>query len=158
MKKLFAFFILLGKLFAFFLCLVMITLCKKEEPNSPPLADFTISPEHGNTDTVFTFDASGCSDKEDASAQLQVRWDWESDGTWDTQFATIKTTTNKFIVEGKYNISLEVKDSEGLKSAVSKQLDIIISFAGDAGTFTDSRDHEKYKWVKILLTNILYYI
>ena len=127
----------------------MITLCKKEEPNSPPLADFTISPEHGNTDTVFTFDASGCSDKEDASAQLQVRWDWESDGTWDTQFATIKTTTNKFIVEGKYNISLEVKDSEGLKSAVSKQLDIIISFAGDAGTFTDSRDHEKYKWVKI---------
>ena len=51
----------------------------KEEPNTAPVADFTITPSYGTTDTNFTFDASTSTDLEDPVELLQVRWDWESD-------------------------------------------------------------------------------
>lgn len=56
--------------------------CKKE--NTPPVAVFTFSPETGNVDTVFTFDASGCHDKEDGGASVTARgfcWSKDSDPT-----------------------------------------------------------------------------
>ncbi len=117
--------------------ILIFSTCQK--PNTPPIALFTITPDSGNIATVFIFDASECSDIEEATPQLQVRWDFETDGTWDTQFSTIKTVSKQFIVEGIYRISLEVKDSEGMMSSVSIQLNVTVS-----GTFIDSRDGKTY--------------
>lgn len=47
--------------------------------NTPPVAAFTFSPENGNTNTVFNFNASYCYDLEDPEYLLEVRWDWESE-------------------------------------------------------------------------------
>jgi len=47
--------------------------------NSAPSARFTFTPESGNTETVFTFDASISFDLEETSTNLRVRWDWEND-------------------------------------------------------------------------------
>lgn len=112
--------------FFIFTSLVLVVLfgCKKEEPNTPPVASFTATPESGDADTIFTFDASGCTDKEDTVEELQVRWDFETDGTWDTQYSTVKTVIHQFTVSGTYTISLEVKNSIDLTSSISKQLKV----------------------------------
>ncbi len=81
--------------------------------NTPPTASFTVSPTTGTVDTVFDFDASGSSDNEDETSVLQIRWDWNNDGTYDTNYNTTKTTTHQYTVAGTYTIVLEVSDSEG---------------------------------------------
>jgi len=58
--------------------------------NNRPNAYFEVTPSSGTTNTLFQFDASGCSDEETPLSQLQVRWDWENDGTWDTGYSTDK--------------------------------------------------------------------
>jgi hypothetical protein len=45
---------------------------------------------------TFNLDASGVSDGEDASAALQVRWDFEDDGVWDTGYSATKTVSHDF--------------------------------------------------------------
>ncbi|MFC2118092.1 FISUMP domain-containing protein, partial [Bacteroidota bacterium] len=108
--------------------------------------DFTISPEYGNTDTIFTFDASGCIDKEDATSQLQVHWDWENDGIWDTDFSTNKIIKYTFSTNITYTIVLEVKDTEGLLSSLTQEL---IVAEDTSKVVIDARDGNIYKTVNI---------
>jgi uncharacterized protein (TIGR02145 family) len=91
---------------------LLLTSCK-EEPNTAPKALFTISPPFGSVDTTFTFDASGCNDLEDPVTDLQVRWDWESDSVFDTEFSTNKIITHKYATGGILYITVEVKDTKG---------------------------------------------
>lgn len=90
--------------------------------NTAPIASFTVDPSSGNTDIQFSFDASGCSDNEDAISQLEVRWDWENDGTWDTNYSTNKTTTHQYTAESSYTVKLEVKDTGGLTNSTTRQI------------------------------------
>jgi uncharacterized protein (TIGR02145 family) len=116
--------------------------------NTSPAASFTISPNSGNTSTNFTFDASGCTDKEDPTSQLQVRWDFNGDGQWDTDWSTNKTVEHHYTSEGNFTVKLEVKDSGGLTDQAShvitvKKEDFVTR------TYTDPRDGKIYKTVKI---------
>jgi uncharacterized protein (TIGR02145 family) len=79
---------------------------------SAPNAVFTIDPQEGNTTTIFTFDASECFDNEDPVESLQVRWDWENDGEFDTDYSTEKIITHQYTESGDYEIKLEVKDTD----------------------------------------------
>ena len=92
--------------------------------NTPPTAAFTISPPNGDTSTVFGFDASACSDAEDATSALQVRWDWNNDGTFETNWDTAKTATHTFNTAGTHTIRLEVMDSGGLTDATTRQVTV----------------------------------
>ena len=87
-----------------------------------PLAFFTISPPIGDTSTMFSFDATGSTDRETASEQLEVRWDWENDGSWDTDYSPEKVASHQYSNAGTFLIRLEVKDDGGLTSRVTKQL------------------------------------
>ena len=87
--------------------------------NIKPTAIFTVTPESGSTETRFNFDASGCSDPEDAPESLQVKWDWENDGVFDTEFRTIKTIQHIFPIAGDYTVVMEVIDTEGYGSSYS---------------------------------------
>ncbi len=79
-----------------------------------PKAAFSVSPsEMKPAGTVITFDASGCTDNKDDPSKLQVRWDFENDGIWDTPFTTEKKATFRYPMEKTYNVALEVKDSDG---------------------------------------------
>ena len=55
----------------------------------------------GGTTTTFTVCASVSSDSEDASAALQVRWDWQDDGTWDTPWSPTKTAQHRYPHQGR---------------------------------------------------------
>jgi len=81
--------------------ILMTNQCTEKEPeNTPPIARFTVSSNTGTIETLFTFDASASSDLEDLPADLKVRWDWESDGRWDTDFSSEKTINKGFNPKG----------------------------------------------------------
>ena len=110
-----------------FLVIAIITIlfnisCKKNSTsseNTAPIASFTIDPTSGITETTFTLDASGSTDNEDATSALQVRWDWENDGTFDTDYSTTKTATHQYGTIGIYKVMLEIKDSGGLTNTAT---------------------------------------
>ncbi len=90
--------------------------------DAPPHAAFTVSPSSGTVDTTFTADAGMSSDARDASASLEVRWDWEADGFWDTPWSTGKTGEHRYPQPGTYTIRLEVRDSAGFLDLASQDL------------------------------------
>jgi YD repeat-containing protein len=81
---------------------------------APPYASFIVTPTWGPAHTIFLFDASPSWDVEDASADLQVRWDWEDDGQYDTPYTTVKTATHQYLTYGPRVVRLEVLDSDHL--------------------------------------------
>lgn len=97
--------------------------CSEDEPTSPrntaPSASVTVMPSSGTTETDFEFDASGCTDGQDAISELEVRWDWEDDGTWDTSYSATKAATHRYATEGTKTIKLEVKDTGGLTDSTT---------------------------------------
>ncbi len=71
-----------------------------------PDVDFTVQ-------DVLLLDASLSFDTED-STNLRYRWDFNGDGSWDTQFVTNDTYPVKYELSGHKNIRLQVIDSSGL--------------------------------------------
>ena len=86
---------------------------------NPPTATFTVSPSEGYTNTVFSFDASGCDDDTTPPTELQVRWDWENDGGFDTEWSTTKVITHTFDTADIYTVALLVRDEDGLESGIT---------------------------------------
>jgi len=75
--------------------------------------------------TVFSVDATSSSDTEDDLSVLEVRWDWESDGVWDTSWSTVKTDTHQYTVEGTHTITLDVQDTKGLADDTTRQVTVV---------------------------------
>ncbi|MEK7399699.1 MAG: hypothetical protein AAB116_22375, partial [Candidatus Poribacteria bacterium] len=71
--------------------------CGKEAPTGDdltPSPSFTVSSNRGNLETVFTFNAS--SSTSESESALVFRWDWESDGKWDTNFSAEQIITHRY--------------------------------------------------------------
>ncbi|MCF8344105.1 MAG: hypothetical protein K9H13_05645, partial [Bacteroidales bacterium] len=92
--------------------------------NTAPTASFTVSPTNGTTGTIFTFDASGSTDNEDPVSQLEVRWDFDGDGSWDTGWDYDKTENHQYSAEGTYTAKMEVKDTEGLTDQTTQTVTV----------------------------------
>src|SRR2546422_701716 len=91
--------------------------------NSPPSVDFSWTPTSGNNSTVFSFTAQ-VSDDHDSSSSIQVRWDWNGDGTWDTAWSTTKTATHTFSAVGSYTVIVQAVDSGGLRAIQSHSISV----------------------------------
>lgn len=104
--------------------------------NTTPTASFTVTPTSGTTETDFQFDASGCSDAEDETNALEVRWDWENDGTWDTAYATDKTATHRYTTSGTKTVRLEVKDTGGLTKQATESVIVSLPNTAPTASFT----------------------
>lgn len=92
--------------------------------NTIPFPAFTIRPKERSIDTNFIFDASESTDLENDGFALQIRWDFDNDGMWNTPFSTDKITSFRYSTSGTKTVKLEVIDSEGLTSSVTKQVDV----------------------------------
>ena len=114
---------------------------------TPPYAYFEVDPEQGTISTEFQFDASGSDDAEDQSTQLQVRWDFENDGTWEKDWSTDKTESHQFGSPGTYTVKLELKDTGDLTDEATKQ--VIVSESDIETSTMTGNDGKTYITVKI---------
>ncbi len=150
------------KLSFIFLVLLTVIACKKDDDsstsnntpnpsNNPPTASFTVTPNTGDTQTNFQFDASGSTDNEDANSSLQVRWDFETDGIWDVDWTSAKVVNHQYNQQGNYNVTLEVKDSEGLSDSDSESITVSGGGTGQPcpGTPTVNFQGQVYNTVEI---------
>jgi hypothetical protein len=89
----------------------------------PPTATFTITqPSWSQVD----FDPSGTDDVEDDPGDLEVRWDWEGDGVWDTGvYSVTDVVTHTYANIGRYWPTIRVEDTDGVVSTLSKVVNII---------------------------------
>ncbi len=65
------------------------------------------------------FDANATTDSESEANLLQVRWDFESDGQWDTSWTTQKTASHVYPQLGTYVCRLGVLDPDGMIGVVT---------------------------------------
>ena len=95
----------------------------------PPAAMFVISSSSPYAPATVRVDASGSWDLETAASSLQVRWDWNGDGVWDTAWSTIKTATHSYATPGPdhglYHIVLEVRDGVGLTTNATQSVSVV---------------------------------
>lgn len=105
--------------------------------NEAPLPAFTVTPAHGTPGTLFQFDATDSSDSQYASAQLQARWDWEGDGTWDTPFEQDKIVSHQYDRAGTYKVRLQIRDPEGAVSLTEQTVQVKDSTAPTARLAVD---------------------
>jgi hypothetical protein len=92
--------------------------------NTAPIAAFTIAPTAGTTATAFQVDATGCADVETPVEALTVRWDWEDDGTYDTDWSAGKVAGHTYASAGLTTIRLQVRDGGGLTADATQQVQV----------------------------------
>jgi len=92
--------------------------------NTPPQADFLINPTIVGINTVFSVDASISLDKETESENLLVRWDFDGDDIYNTNFTTIKTETYQYETLGVHTIGLQIEDEKGFLSSTTEQVTV----------------------------------
>ncbi len=78
--------------------------------NQNPLANAG-GPYEGSVYQLITFDGSESSDSD--GTITGYRWDFDNDGTYDTDWLTTPTTTHSYSSAGTYILKLEVKDDGG---------------------------------------------
>jgi parallel beta-helix repeat protein len=93
--------------------------------NQQPIARFNVTPSVGDPGTVFRMDASACYDPEDPVEILEVRWDFNDDGTWEVDWTTEKTVEWQYSQPGIKTIRLEVRDSQGLTDDATDTAEVL---------------------------------
>ena len=116
--------------------------------NLKPTAGFFVGYEYGNRNTNFYFDADATKDGEDYIDQLKIRWDFESDGIWDTEFAKEKTIYHKYAASGKFRIKMQVIDTGGLSDTTSQYV-TVSEGTNETGLILDKAKSIYYGTVKI---------
>jgi PKD repeat protein len=104
-------------------------------PNTRPVACFMVSPSSGDPDTVFNFNASCCLDAHDLASNLQVRWDWENDGVYDTPYTIAKTAAHQYSSTGTKTIKLQVRDTSGLDDTTTRYVIVSDDYVGWLSAF-----------------------
>ena len=79
--------------------------------NYPPIADAN-GPYEACVGEPITFDGSGSSDPDPADT-LEYRWDFQSNGTWDTNWSNSSYANNTWYAPFAGNVTLEGRDLYG---------------------------------------------
>jgi len=82
--------------------------------NTEPAAPFSTYMVATDGEVKLGVDASFCRDNQDPPDALLVRWDWQDDGIWDTEFSSTKIAFYHYPASGTYTIRLQVLDRAGL--------------------------------------------
>lgn len=92
----------------------------------PPNPAFTVTPREGNVTETFLFDASSSTDRVDAPAALQVRWDFDGDGNWDTDWLSIGVVHGyTYYALGNFTARAEVRNSFGAVALATRSVTVV---------------------------------
>jgi sulfatase modifying factor 1 len=97
---------------------------------------FTVTPGSGPISTNFVVDASSSTDATYSSSQLQVRWDWTNDGTFDTAYTTTKTASRMYATAGVHTIRLEVKNPANVTRSITRTVTVTGAAGGQGSPCT----------------------
>ncbi len=92
--------------------------------NTPPVAALEADIMVAGTGEDVNFDATASSDEETDSETLQARWDWESDGEWDTEWSSDMEPTHAYALPGLYVVTVEVRDSNDFTSTAAVEVTV----------------------------------
>lgn len=81
--------------------------------NTPPLDHGVILSQEDASSNEWTIEILKCCDQEDRVEDILIRWDWDSDGSWDTDWRSEKTCTQEFEDPDHLNITYELMDTDG---------------------------------------------
>ena len=81
--------------------------------SSSLVAAFTVEPSAAKPGTTFRFNASDSRDLADPNATVEVQWDWEADGLFDTPWSAEKLVEHSYGAAGEYTVVLRVRTSAG---------------------------------------------
>ncbi len=95
------------------------------ETNAPPQPAFTATPTQFLTFQNATFDAAASRDDSTPADQLLYRWDWLSDGTFDTPFTNYPGGTHRYNISGQIRVTLQVKDRFGAVATLVKTNQVV---------------------------------
>lgn len=90
----------------------------------PPVASFNVLPDTASVNTIFYFTAATSYDPYTPVDKLRFRWDWQSDGSWDTPYLEDTLIYRKFDNPGDFRILLEVKNEIGLTDTTSRLIHV----------------------------------
>ncbi|MBN1592845.1 MAG: PKD domain-containing protein, partial [Candidatus Coatesbacteria bacterium] len=102
--------------------------------NMPPVAQFTVNPPSGSSMTLFEFDASDSWDVEDDADDLRFRWDFDSDGIYDTELSYQKTANHLYSSSGAKEVTLLAMDTEGATGTKTDTL--LVGNSAPSASFT----------------------
>lgn len=151
------------KYFSGFPALLMTTLlilagCDKGENNTEnhlPVAVFDIDVYRGEINTIFQFDAGKVSDYEDSAELLEVRWDWDNNGIYDTEFSTVKTISHQYTQTGLYFPVMQVRDSKGMVDLKDTTVVVVTDITNQPPAFPIYVF--PYDWQKWINNDIIYF-
>lgn len=89
---------------------------------SPPVARFAASSLRVERDAIVTFNASASYDPD--GHPLQVRWDWEGDGIWDTWWSSDLVAQHAYTAVGTFNVRVVVRDVDGYWTGTSQFIEV----------------------------------
>lgn len=81
-----------------------------------PLANISVDSSEGDTNTVFHFTVEAISRMNTPSYLLEVRWDWDNDGAWDTSWSQAREFDHTFDSTGYKEVRLEIRDTDDSSS------------------------------------------
>lgn len=92
--------------------------------NTQPVAHFSYKNIVQDGDVWVRLDASLVRDNQDYPDLLSIRWDFNADGVWDTDWSAEKTCLKRYPTLGQYVVFLEVRDTEGLTALASQTITV----------------------------------
>lgn len=107
------------------------------QANTPPTAALRFTPGSGAAPLVVELDASASSDPDQDTASLEVRFDFEGDGTFDTEFSTTKTAAHTYAQAGEQFPTVEVRDRAGATATFRASPALVVNFGADLAVDTN---------------------
>ena len=102
---------------------------KETTNNTPaghkPIASFTVTPTSGIVGTIFNFNGSSSYDEDEITGDLMVKWDYQNDGVWDTEYSYNKLTTFTYNTVGNHYAKMKVLDSDGNTDSITKKITVL---------------------------------
>ena len=92
--------------------------------NTPPEARLSVTPLAGTPGTTFKISAGTSTDSQYMDNYLEFRFDFNGDGTYDTDFSRTYLHSEQFDRSGRRTIRVQAKDPEGQLSTASVEIEI----------------------------------
>lgn len=123
--------------------------------NTAPTAALSYSPGDGNAPLLVNFDASASSDPDQDAATLEVRFDFEGDGTFDGEYSATKLASHTFNTAGDYFPTVEVRDRAGAIGTFRAQTALVVRFGANLaadtnrdGAIDDADEQDEDTWTE----------